>query len=309
MCHFLTKLLVMGLILAGAASCGERSSRRIHRTYDKRPEPVAPAAAPQPVSLADRPLYTFNEAEVDAYLRSLAQTEPDPVRRILHLGRKNIGQPYEIYLLGEYPYELYDPQPMYCLDKSDCVTFAEHMYAMGLADGWPRFFTNLQRLRYKDGRVGMLTRNHYTEADWDRNNAFLFEDMTTLLGEGQVWVPLTNTIRRAKFFAKHGIGQDIPDEAFSGSYIPTERVPEILHELRDADFVNIIRGDKAAQWAGHVGLIAHGPDGTVNFLHSARPSVREQPLMEYLAGDKRCVGIKILRLRDNPFERIDEATR
>ncbi len=311
MCHrrVHSALLAGGILLAGGAGCGE-SSRRIHRSYTEKPAIAVEAEHPAaPVALADRPLYTFSEAEVDAYLRSLVENEPDPVRRILHLARKNIGQPYDIYLLGEYPYELYDPQPLYCLSRSDCVTFAEHMTAMGLASDWPTFFANLQRLRYKDGRIGMLTRNHFTEADWNRNNDFLFEDMTTKLGDGSVWVPLTSTIRRAKFFAKHGIGQNIPDEAFKGSYLPRERVGEILGELRDADLVNIIRGDSASQWAGHVGLIAQGPDGTVNFLHSARPAVREQPLLEYLAGDKRCVGIKILRLRDDPVRRMAEAIR
>ncbi len=256
----------------------------------------APATGP---SLDDRPLYTFNEADVDRYLRELAAREPDLRRRVIHLGRKNIGQPYQIYLLGEFPYELYDPDPLYRLDKSDCVTFCEHTFAMGLAHDWPSFFRLLQRIRYKDGVIGMLTRNHYTITDWDRNNAFLFEDLTQKLGDGKVSVPLHKTVKRARFFAKFGIGQDIPDEEVVDAYIPKENVPGILSELRDADFVNIIRGDATSQWAGHTGLIALAADGAVNFLHSAEPAVCEQPLLEYLDKDKRCLGIKILRLRDS----------
>lgn len=247
--------------------------------------------------LATRPLYTFDETDLDRYLPAIHRLEPGLPGRIVRLGRQNIGQPYEIYLLGEFPYEFYDPDPIYCLSKSDCLTFCEHIYAMALSQDWWSFLRTLQRIRYRDGVIGMLTRNHYTLADWNRNNAFLFEDLTTSLGQGQAYIPLHQVCRRARFFSQFGIGQDVPDEPIVDYYIPTENVPGILPELRDGDFVNIIRGDSNSQWCGHTGLIAIGPDGTVNFLHSARPAVREQPLIGYITTNRRCLGIKILRLR------------
>jgi hypothetical protein len=64
--------------------------------------------------LQKAPLYSFSEKELDVYLKHLHETEPDAVKRVIHLARKNIGQPYEIYLLGEAPDEMYDPDPMYC---------------------------------------------------------------------------------------------------------------------------------------------------------------------------------------------------
>ena len=70
-------------------------------------------APKQVAELIDKPLYKFTEAEVDRYLQFLSATEPDLRKRILHLARKNIGQPYELYLLGEMPFEPYDPQPIY----------------------------------------------------------------------------------------------------------------------------------------------------------------------------------------------------
>ncbi|MHC4235522.1 MAG: N-acetylmuramoyl-L-alanine amidase-like domain-containing protein, partial [Planctomycetota bacterium] len=231
------------------------------------------------------------------YLTALQKAQPNLTERIVALGRQNIGQPYDIYLLGEFPFELHDPDPIYCLSKSDCVTFCEHTYAMALGSDWWSFLRILQRLRYRDGVIGMLTRNHYTIADWDRNNSFLFEDQTAKLGGGRAAVSLNQICRRARFFARFGIGQDVPDEPLIDAYIPKERVRAILGELRDADFINIIRGDANSQWAGHTGMIALGQDGTPNLLHSARPAVREQPLLEYLATDRRCLGIKVLRLR------------
>src|SRR5687767_7289935 len=108
-------------------------------------KPDAAVIAP----LHDKPLYQFSEREVDAYLRHLSATEPDLRKRIIHLARKNLAQPYELYLLGEAPFEQTDPQPIYCLDRSDCVVFAEHTLAMALSKDFPSFMSMLQRIRYK----------------------------------------------------------------------------------------------------------------------------------------------------------------
>jgi len=262
-----------------------------------------PARRAPAADLERRPLYAFTEADLDDYLNVRRHALPDLAERVVALARQNIGQPYEIYLLGEFPFELYDPDPLYCLAKSDCLTFCEHAYAMALARDWWSFLQILQRLRYRDGQVGMLTRNHYTIADWNRNNAFLFEDMTRKLGDGHAWTPLRQTCRRAGFFAKFGVGQNIPDEPVTDAYIPKSNLPEVLAELRNGDFVNVIRGNDKSQYCGHTGLIAIGPEGAPNFLHSARPAVREQPLLGYVTAGDSCLGVKILRLRPDA-ERI-----
>lgn len=281
------------------------------RTAYASPNAPAPTTAPRTLSpvvttrpavgsideLQRKPLYGFNEYEVDAYLRHLHRTEPDLRRRLAHLGRKNIGQPYQIFLLGEFPYELYDADPMYCLTRSDCVTFSEHTYAMALGHDWPSFFALLQRLRYKDGRVGMVTRNHETITEWDRNNAWLFEDVTKTLGGGTAWITLHGEWKPAEFFAQFGIGQDRPDVEIVDAYIPRDRIASIEPELMDGDFVNIIRGDDKLQYAGHTGLIVHGEDGVVHFLHSSKPQVREEPLQAYLNANAKTLGMKFLRLR------------
>src|SRR4051794_18731765 len=54
----------------------------------------------QITALIDKPLYKCNESEVDTYLKFLSATEPDLRKRILTIARKNINQPYELYLLG-----------------------------------------------------------------------------------------------------------------------------------------------------------------------------------------------------------------
>lgn len=277
--------------------------------------------------LVDKPLYKFTESEVDTYLKFLSATEPDLRKRILHLARKNIGQPYELYLLGEMPFEPYDPQPIYCLGKSDCLVFTEHTYAMALAHNWPSFMKLLQRIRYRDGHLGVVTRNHYTEADWNVSNNWLVEDLTAKLA-GDKAVKFNETIDRSKFLKnRYGLTTTIPIEKHEDLYLPYEQIDRAKSQLQDGDFVNIVRGtvkkDAApneifggSAFVGHVGLIGHGPNGEVHLIHSAEPKVREEPIEAYItrstkdlaekdaAGKARLVGFKFLRLRDEPLKNL-----
>lgn len=243
------------------------------------------------------PLYTLNEPEIGEMAAAAKAAVPDLAARVVALGRRNIGQPYDIYLLGEYPFEAHDPDPIYCLTHSDCVTFVEHTLALALADDWWSFLQILQRIRYRDGEIGMVTRNHFTLPDWNPANAFFIDDITTTLGGGGAHAPLVERVRRTEFFRKFGLEQQVANTRHEDAYIPTENVPGVEAELRDGDLVNIIRGNDDGMWAGHMGMIVRGPDGAVHLLHSAAPAVREQRLMDYLRTNARCKGVKILRLK------------
>lgn len=282
--------------------------------------------------LIDKPLYEFTESEVDLYLKFLNAAEPDLRQRIVHLARKNVGQPYELYLLGEMPFEPYDPQPIYCLGKSDCLVFAEHTYAMALTRNWPSFMRMLQRIRYRDGHLGVATRNHYTEADWNVSNHWLLEDITAELA-GDSAVTFEQSIDREKFLKnRYKLDVDIPVERHRDIYLPFEEIGRAKDSLQDGDFVNVVRGIVSkdaprgetgdifggSAWVGHVGLIIRGDDGQVRMIHSAEPAVREEPINEYIArstenlaerdaeGKARLLGFKFLRLRDKPLERLRE---
>jgi hypothetical protein len=285
--------------------------------------------ASQVAELIDKPLYKCTEAEVDTYLKFLSATEPDLRKRILHLARKNIGQPYELYLLGEMPFEPYDPQPIYCLGKSDCLVFTEHTYAMALSRDWPSFMKMLQRIRYRDGQLGVVTRNHYTEADWNISNRWLVEDVTANLA-GDTAVKFSETIDRSKFLkGRYKLTVDIPVEKHDDIYLPYAEIDRAKPELQDGDFVNIVRATAkpnsseqneifgGSAFVGHVGLIGHGENGEVHLIHSSEPKVREEPIDDYIArstkdlkakdaaGKPRLVGFKFLRLQQEPIKKLE----
>jgi hypothetical protein len=272
----------------------------------------------------EKPLYEFSEAEVGDYLGQLHASEPSLRRRIVDLARKNLGQPYDIYLLGEFPFETYDPQPMYSLTKSDCVVFAEHTYAMALTPDWPAFMRMLQRIRYRDGQIGVATRNHFTESDWIKSNDWLVHDITNDIAQ-DAGVKFAEKIDRAKFLkGRYKLDVDIPVEVHHDLYLPYTEIGRIGDQLQEGDCINVVRavvkpGDPPSKpvdgtvFVGHVGLVARAPDGTLHMIHSSKPHVREEPLAEYVRrstesietldkeGKPRLVGFKFLRLADDPL--------
>lgn len=262
-------------------------------------------------TLLNKPLYRMQPAEVDRFLAWQQLDQPQLRQRIAALARKNIGQPYELYLLGEFPFETDDSQPLFDLTKSDCVVFVEHTYAMALSASWPEFFWMLQRIRYRDGVIGVATRNHYTEADWNLANRWLVQDVTRTLGAPTQ--PYRQRIDRQAFLKKQfKIDRPQPVQDFDDVFIAKQDVAAIESQLQDGDFVNVISGRNGGYWASHVGLIVTGPDGSRRLLHSAEPQVREETLQAFIArmaerdarqaGQNKpaLAGFKFLRLNDAP---------
>ncbi|MEA1986653.1 MAG: DUF1460 domain-containing protein [Candidatus Marinimicrobia bacterium] len=258
-----------------------------------------------------RKLYTFSEKELDIYLKYLSRYEPNLQRRIKHLGLKNIDQPYELYLLGEFPFGIYDSQPLYSLDKSDCVVFVEHIYAMALSHDWNSFFINLQKIRYKNGDISLTTRNHYAIMDWNKNNSWLVTDITDSLGIGLTDSNKT-VYNKKRFFTKWDLRIDIPKDSIVWNYIPAEKIYSIKELLETGDIVQIVRGNEKenGKWVGHFGMIIRSEKGGIYLLHSTPPKVKIQTLMSYVnsgiqsreskrrEGKAQFFGLRFLRLND-----------
>lgn len=289
------------------------------------PTPASPPArAP---AAATKPLYQFTELEVGAYLGTLHATEPDLRARIVHLARKNLGQPYELYLLGEAPFETHDPQPLYSLAKSDCLVFIEHTFAMALSRDWPGFMRLLQRIRYRDGQLGVATRNHFTEADWNPSNRWLARDITAELA-GDAAKQWDARIDRSRFLRhRYKLETSFPVEQLRDTYLPYAALARAAPQLQPGDIVELVRGVVKPgapgtetfggnAWIGHVGLVARSPDGALHLIHSAEPQVREESFAALIAretahnaerdaaGKPRLLGFKFLRLEPDPLANL-----
>ena len=281
-------------------------------------EVVAPSVATPTAPALDLPallgkqIYQMSPTEVNRYIAYMHQAEPDLRKRIAAIGRQNIGQPYVLNLLGEYPYELHDNLPMFSLQSSDCVVFAEHTYAMAMSQSWEEFFWMLQRIRYKDGVIGVATRNHYTEVDWNINNSWLVSDISAeLAGPDGPSYPLT--VDRARFLkTRHKTDSTLPVQITREVYVAKDKVAAVAAQLQDGDLVNVISTRGGQYWASHVGFIVVDANGQRNFLNSAEPQVREESFDAFFARTQaredrnaregrvgqKLAGFKFLRLND-----------
>lgn len=110
------------------------------------------------------------------------------------------------------------------ISESDCLVFTEHTYALALGRNWSSFMRRLQRIRYREGRIGVVTRNHYTEADWNPSNRWLVRDITAQIPGGQP-IEFRQTIDRAKFLRqRYDLNVQIGVENHRDVYLPFDQV-------------------------------------------------------------------------------------
>jgi hypothetical protein len=243
-------------------------------------------------------IYQMTPQEAGAFIAEEWRSEPDLRKRIAAIGRRNIGQPYQLNLLGEFPYELHDTLPMFSLGASDCLVFAEHTYAMALSASWEEFFWTLQRIRYKDGVIGVASRNHYMEVDWNINNRWLLTDTSS-------GASYAMRVDRARFLkTQHNVESDIAPQDTVEAYLPVERAVREFGTLGEGDMVEVVSLRKGQHMVTHVGLVVLDAQGQRRFLHSSAPAVREEPFEAFIARTQArpnngLAGFKFLRLNAN----------
>ncbi|WP_431478555.1 N-acetylmuramoyl-L-alanine amidase-like domain-containing protein [Massilia eburnea] len=242
-------------------------------------------------------IYQMSPQEAGAFIAEVQQAEPDLRKRIAAIGRRNIGQPYKLNLLGEFPYELHDTLPMYSLSASDCLVFAEHTYAMALSSSWEEFFWTLQRIRYKDGVIGVASRNHYMEVDWNINNRWLLSDASS-------GASYAMRVDRTQFlWSQHHIQRAIPVQDTVEAFLPVARALQEFGTLAEGDMVEVVSVRKGQHMVTHVGLVVLDAQGARRFLHSAAPEVREETFEAFIArtqarANNGLAGFKFMRLND-----------
>lgn len=91
-------------------------------------------------------------------------------QRVSFISAQFLGKSYETCPLGEGLHDDYDQFPLYRMDAFDCVTFVETVLALSLADNPQEFKQYIKRIRYKNGHVSFIDRNHFPDLDWNQNN-------------------------------------------------------------------------------------------------------------------------------------------
>ncbi|MBA2710185.1 MAG: DUF1460 domain-containing protein [Tatlockia sp.] len=117
------------------------------------------------------PLYA-SDPNIQTIYEDLNKSHPTTTmaNRLDFISAKFLGKPYSLGALGEGPDAHFDQKPRYRLDAFDCDTFVTTVLALALAIDDQSFEQCISKIRYKEGKVDFLTRNHFISADWNPNN-------------------------------------------------------------------------------------------------------------------------------------------
>jgi len=219
--------------------------------------------------------------------------------------RSYLGTPYVEFCLGEGDTGVFDADPRFDFSRVDCVTLIEQCLAEAVAGGrGAEFLPALDRIRYAEGKVGFLTRNHFFVADWIPANNWVVEDVTSKIS-GVPARTITRAVGKQKFFRPYlkdetdSLVADLID--YRATCIPSAQAATAVKGLNGPHIVSFI-GDKP-DWVFslHVGVILP-PDSTesVTLIHasSEKKMVMEEDFLAYLQKHPHFTGFKLLKIRE-----------
>ena len=208
------------------------------------------------------------------------------------LGCEYLGRTYLSDPLGEEAPP--DSDPLMREDAFDCTTFIETALANGNLD-------KLNKIRYRDGVVDFLNRNHFMETDWLQNNSDFVADVTAEYGNVAV---RTVTIDKQNWLrVVHGIKADFPKQTVSLNYIPyselrplnPDTVLIVMFVADNREIRDKIGTDLAVR---HVGFLL--PGGILRHASSKYGRVMDVDFYMYAmqrATDNKNLGIMLVKIK------------
>lgn len=187
-----------------------------------------------------------------------------------------------------------DSDPLIRTDAFDCTTFVETVLADGDVD-------KLTQIRYKNGKIGFLNRNHFIETDWLENNSGIVTDVTAQYGETVTRVVVTD--KENWFRVVHGIETEFPVKSAVLHYIPYEKLTRIqnteplivLFIAGKSEKNDKIGTDLAVR---HMGFLL--PNGMLRHASSQYGRVMDTDFYEYAtsrAQDNNNIGVMLVKIK------------
>lgn len=280
------------------------------------------------------PCIASTREDVEAILSKFSNEE-NLVVRLDKISKSFLGLPYgKGGPLGEGKDGRYDQDPLYRFDTFDCTTFVETVMALSFSRGVNEFETHQDQIRYTNGEVDYLKRNHFTDLQWipeNVKNGFMSEINTDVVDVSELKIAEA-TINFAGWLRSHKIQQIvIPDASIELkedrllelknlsyqyqnqiaklSYIPISTLiirPWILDNIPNGSVVNFVRPNwdltEAAgthQNISHQGFLFR--QNQILYLRHASTSgkVEELPFIEYLKkfdGHPTLKGIHLMKV-------------
>lgn len=244
---------------------------------------------------------SISEEYLDREIPLICQEYESIYQRIEYYSKLFLGTEYVLGPLGEGKDAFPDTDPLYDFDKVDCVTFCEQVIALSIAkEGFDDFLDILQHIRYSQGKVDYISRNHYTYTDWIPNNSWLCNNITPSFPQTEVMI---EEIDRENFLRNNNVILDysIPIDIVQCSYVPVNEIEAIEDLLQTGDIIMIVT-EKANIVIAHWGLYIH----SANSFRHASMSLRKvadfpwDDFKKYLRRKSDFIGILVVRISEEP---------
>ncbi len=254
---------------------------------------------------AHKPFYKMTHREIGEIVRQTSETSLTVTQKINYLSQFFLGTPYNLHCTGDGPYALLEAWPLVNFQETNCMALCEHVLALSISDSWDNFFDNLQQIRYRDGLIGMKTRNHYTMADWLPQNNWLLQDVSRTVG-GAFTKTMTRTISHRAFFQNKGMSdmRDVlPDRTITIDYIPLNKVLTVKKNIKTGDVGAILFAHKKDIFSAHMFLIVEKKGNKyVREASISKMVTLDTPLAQWFQDKlkqtpRRYAGIALMRVR------------
>lgn len=256
------------------------------------------------------------EEAADILLRFEGETSV--TKRLDVISKLFVGLPYgKGGPLGEGPEGKYDQDPLYRFDTFDCTTYLETIMALAMSRDVSEFETILDKIRYENGEVDYLKRNHYTDLQWipfNVQNGYMAEindkivsPKEILIAEAlinfpnwlrsikidQIIVPLASQAEKESLLSElHAEAQNFRAQIAKVQYVAISTLlaqPSILNRIPTGTIVNFVRPNwDLTEVAGTHQNISHQAflfrkAGVLYQRHaSINGKVEEIPFIDYL---------------------------
>jgi hypothetical protein len=249
-------------------------------------------------------IFEMTNMEIDLLITETAKTNKSITERMNFYSDLFLNMPYNLVCTGDGPYALYEPQPLVNFKETNCMVFCEHVLALSISDSWDNFFNNLQRIRYKDGIIGMRTRNHYTMGDWLPENSWLLNDVSDKVA-GEFTKQITRTISHKNFFKGKGIS-DLryvkPDREITINYVPKNNLDKVEKKFKNGDIIVLLFDNKTNIFSAHMLMVFKLESRTIiRESSSSKMTTFDTSYLEWAEKIKisdRYIGIAVMRVRE-----------
>ncbi len=208
------------------------------------------------------------------------------------IGEEYLGAKYVKSPLGEE--KAPDTDPLIRFDAFDCTTFVETSLAHGDVD-------KLIKIRYKDGNVDFLSRNHFIETDWLNNNQDLLENVSDLYGKTEIRTVIND--KQNWFLKKHNLKTNIKPQRAEIKYIPYKNIDKIetkeplivLFIYKNPKIYDKIGSDLAVI---HIGFLL--PNGQLRHASRRYGRVMDTNFNKYIrqiAKNEHNIGITLVKIK------------